>query len=151
MSIKIIKKCLTRKILCDILCKVFWFTVNFCRNFDIFIMVITMFEKNLNISFLLDFYGDILSERHRNVLDMYYNEDLSLAEIADVLGISRQGVRQAVKKGADELLFFENKLGLANKFKTVSTEAELIMSELEKTDVPASLKARIEALAKAAK
>ena len=110
-----------------------------------------MFEKNLNISFLLDFYGEVLSERARSVLDMYYNEDLSLSEIADIIGISRQGVRQIAKKGADELLYFENKLGLANKFKAVSTEAELLRKELEATDLPESLKTRIEALSDAAK
>lgn len=110
-----------------------------------------MFEKNLNISFLLDFYGEVLSERARSVLDMYYNEDLSLAEIADIIGISRQGVRQIAKKGADDLMFFENKLGLANKFKAVSTQADLIISELEKTELPESLKTKIEALAIAAK
>lgn len=110
-----------------------------------------MFEKNLNVSFLLDFYGEVLSERARSVLDMYYNEDLSLAEIADIIGISRQGVRQIVKKGADDLLDFENKLGLANKFKAVSTMADELITELNKTELPATLKNKIEALAMAAK
>ena len=45
-----------------------------------------MFEKNLQIGYLLDFYGDILPERKRSVMDMYYNEDLSLAEIAEQIG-----------------------------------------------------------------
>ena len=110
-----------------------------------------MFEKNLQIGYLLDFYGELLSERKRSVMDMYYNEDLSLAEIADIIGISRQGVRQIVKKGADELLFFENKLGLANKFKSVSTQAALLLDELKAYDIPESLKTKIEALSAAAK
>ena len=42
-----------------------------------------MFEKNLKQGYLLDFYGDVLSERKREVLSMYYNEDFSLAEIAE--------------------------------------------------------------------
>ena len=42
-----------------------------------------MFEKNLELGYLLDFYGDVLTERKKEVLDMYYNEDLSLAEIAE--------------------------------------------------------------------
>ena len=58
-----------------------------------------MFEKNLNISLLLDFYGDILSERQKEILDLYYNDDLSLAEIAENYDISRQGVRSVLKKG----------------------------------------------------
>ena len=137
-----VKKLLTYKEGCDILCKAFLFTAVFGD---------TMFEKNLNISFLLDFYGEVLSERTRSVLDMYYNEDLSLAEIADIIGISRQGVRQIAKKGADDLLFFENKLGLANKFKSVSTQAALLLDELNAYDIPESLKNKIEALSAAAK
>ncbi len=82
-----------------------------------------MFEKNLNVGYLLDFYGDILPERKRSVMDMYYNEDFSLAEIAVEIGISRQGVRDIIKKSEDELFFYEEKLGLAKKLK--SAEASL--------------------------
>ena len=57
-----------------------------------------MFQKNMNISFLLDFYGDVLDEKPRMLLDLYYNEDLSLAEIAESEGMTRQGVRHVVKK-----------------------------------------------------
>ena len=57
-----------------------------------------MFEKNLKIACLLDFYGEVLSERKQAVLSLYYNEDLSLAEIAEEIGISRQGVRELIKK-----------------------------------------------------
>ena len=62
-----------------------------------------MFEKDLEIAFLLDFYGEVLSERKRTVLDYYYNDDLSLAEIAEEIGISRQGVRDLIKKAEEEL------------------------------------------------
>ena len=72
-----------------------------------------MFEKNLNMGYLLDFYGDVLSEKKRNVLDWYYNGDLSLSEIAEEIGISRQGVRDIIKKTEEELLFYEERLGLA--------------------------------------
>ena len=85
-----------------------------------------MFEKNLNIGYLLDFYGELLSERKRSVMDMYYNEDLSLAEIANELGISRQGARDIIKKSEEELFFFEEKLGLAKRLK----EIEACVSEL---------------------
>ena len=82
-----------------------------------------MFEKNLELGYLLDFYGELLSERKRAVMDMYYNEDLSLAEIASEIGISRQGARDIIKKSEDELLFFEEKLGLAKKLQSVSRQA----------------------------
>ena len=92
-----------------------------------------MFEKDMNIGCLLDFYGEILSERRRSVMEMYYNEDLSLSEIADEIGISRQGVRDLIKKSAEELLFYEEKLGLSRKLAHIRRHArrvdELVSSE----------------------
>ena len=58
-----------------------------------------MVTKNLEISYLLDFYGDVLTEKQRDVMEQYYNDDLSLSEIADNFGITRQGVRDAIKRG----------------------------------------------------
>jgi len=52
--------------------------------------------KNLEISFLLDFYGSMLTEKQRIMIEYYYNDDLSLAEIADNEGITRQGVRDSI-------------------------------------------------------
>ena len=57
-----------------------------------------MFEKNLEIGYLLDFYGEILPERRRDIMDLYYNDDLSLSEIAEQMGITRQAVRDSIKK-----------------------------------------------------
>ena len=54
----------------------------------------------MHVSLLLDFYGDILPERRYEMTSLYYNDDLSLSEIADICGISRQGVRDAVKKSS---------------------------------------------------
>ncbi len=76
-----------------------------------------MFQKSLEIGYLLDFYGELLNERRRTVLDMYYNEDMSLSEIAEALSITRQGARDLIKKAGDELLHFEEKLGVARKFR----------------------------------
>ena len=87
-----------------------------------------MFEKNLELGYLLDFYGELLPERKRAVMDMYYNEDLSLAEIAAEIGISRQGARDIIKKCEEELFFFEEKLGLAQKMKKVSRQATDLMT-----------------------
>ena len=94
-----------------------------------------MFEKNLEIGFLLDFYGDVLSERKRTVLDYYYNDDLSLAEIAGEIGISRQGVRELIKKAEEELLFYEEKLGLAQRFRDAQRTAASLLSMLEKEGI----------------
>ena len=65
-----------------------------------------MFEKNLEIGYLLDFYGEILPERRRDIMDLYYNDDLSLSEIAEQMGITRQAVRDSIKKTEQELFFY---------------------------------------------
>lgn len=76
-------------------------------------------QKNLEISFLLDFYGDVLTEKQREVMEQYYNDDLSLAEIADNFGITRQGVRDSIKRGEAILLGLEEKVGFANRYRDV--------------------------------
>lgn len=90
-----------------------------------------MFEKNLSISLLLDFYGDILSERQNDMLNMYYNEDCSLSEIADNFSISRQGVRSVLKKGENILSDMEDKLHLASRFMLVKEKSSEIALELQ--------------------
>ncbi len=73
-------------------------------------------SKNLNITLLADFYGNFLTDKQREVIEMYYNDDLSLAEIAQHTGISRQGVRDSIKRGEQTLLDAEEKLHLSQKF-----------------------------------
>ena len=75
--------------------------------------------KDLGISVLLDFYGDMLTEKQRDVVELYYNEDLSLAEIAEHSGITRQGVRDSIKRAEGQLREYEERLGLARKFNTI--------------------------------
>ena len=69
-----------------------------------------MFEKNLSISLLVDFYGDILTERQNEMINMYYNEDYSLSEISEITGITRQGVRDSIKKSTKKLYEMEERL-----------------------------------------
>ncbi len=82
-----------------------------------------MEDKHSLICELLDYYAAILSPRQREVLELYYYEDLSLAEIAENLGITRQGVRDAVKHGEEALEGFENALGLLKKNRLISESA----------------------------
>lgn len=90
--------------------------------------------KNLEVSFLLDFYGDMLTDKQREVIEYYYNEDLSLAEIADNQGISRQGVRDAIKR-AEELLFeMEERLGFAKRFRAMQEGLQAIRDAAEKIE-----------------
>lgn len=89
-------------------------------------------EKNLEFSRLLDFYGDMLTQKQRDSIEYYYNEDLSLSEISQNLGITRQGVRDAVKRAEALLYDMESRLGLAKKFKDMSEGLITIQKEAEK-------------------
>lgn len=75
--------------------------------------------KDLKISYLLDFYGEMLTPPQREMIEAYYNEDLSLGEIAEEREISRQGVRDAVKRAELQLHEMEEKLGLVKRFHEV--------------------------------
>ena len=81
-----------------------------------------MVTKNLEISYLLDFYGDVLTEKQRDVMEQYYNDDLSLSEIADNFGITRQGVRDAIKRGEGTILELEDKVGFARRYRAVQEQ-----------------------------
>ena len=70
-------------------------------------------QKDLGFSVLLDHYCPALTDKQREILTEYYNEDFSLAEIAENFGITRQGVRDAIKHGEAALLALEDKLGMA--------------------------------------
>ncbi|MBQ7669551.1 MAG: winged helix-turn-helix transcriptional regulator [Clostridia bacterium] len=89
-----------------------------------------MFQKDMTVSLLLDFYGDILSEHKRGIMEMYYDEDMSLAEISEQVGISRQAVREIIKKSESELSNLENTLGLVKKFDKLKHDLDTIKNEL---------------------
>lgn len=69
-------------------------------------------EKNVEVAILLDIYGELLTDKQRDVIDLYYNQDLSLGEIAAHQQITRQGVRDSIKRGEEYLYELEDKLGL---------------------------------------
>ena len=73
-------------------------------------------SKDLNIALLLDFYGEMLTEKQRDMVELYYDEDLSLGEIAETVKITRLGVRDSIKRGEQQLFELEKKLGLVEKF-----------------------------------
>ncbi len=106
-----------------------------------------MFEKNLNMGYLLDFYGELLSERKRFAMDMYYNEDFSLSEIAEQMDISRQGVRDIIKKSEEELIFYEEKLGLAERLRKLGGCADELCRLAELSAPPEEIQKKIIELA----
>lgn len=96
-------------------------------------------SKDLHISVLIDFYGDLLTEKQQQALDFYYNEDLSLFEIAQHMNISRQGVRDFIKRGEKQLTDMENTLGLAGKFVKLSNQLDEVHSIIRSlNDLPKS-------------
>ncbi|MCH5325375.1 MAG: hypothetical protein J1E39_09175 [Eubacterium sp.] len=76
--------------------------------------------KNLDNAVLLDIYGAMLTEKQYDALNAYYNEDFSLAEIAENSGITRQGVHKSICAAQDYLAQLEDALGCARKYREIS-------------------------------
>jgi predicted DNA-binding protein YlxM (UPF0122 family) len=102
----------------------------------------------MRFAYLADFYGELLDEHTRAVIMAYYDDDLSLSEIAKGEGISRQGVRDLIKKAEEELFFYEKKLGLAKKFEDAQKHAEkalaLCKSGADTTEIENEIKLLLE-------
>ena len=88
-------------------------------------------DKNVNMSLLVDFYGEMLSDKQKEAVDLYYNEDLSLSEIADITGLTRPGVRDRLVKSEAILKNLEEKLGLLRRFEEMKEEIASIAKQLE--------------------
>jgi len=86
------------------------------------------------VSLLLDFYGQLLTKRQYEILDLHYNNDYSLGEIGEYFNISRQGVYDNIKRGKAVLDNYERKLGLVRKFTEQKNKAEEILVYLKKID-----------------
>ncbi|MBQ6626139.1 MAG: UPF0175 family protein [Ruminococcus sp.] len=84
-------------------------------------------DKNLEISLLFDFYKDMLTDTQQQAVSLYYNDDLSLKETADILGMSRQGVRDALTRAKTSLFEYEEKLSLCARFDKTSVELDSIL------------------------
>ena len=90
-------------------------------------------KQDNNMSVLLDFYGVLLTEKQKLALDMYYNMDFSLSEIADNMGTTRQCARDFIKKGEAHLISFEEKAGFYRKYQKISEETDKIYAEVSKS------------------
>lgn len=89
-----------------------------------------MKNKPFEMCLLFDFYGDILTAKQRELFDLYYNEDLSLAEISEHAGITRQGVRDAVVRAEHTLRDTEQKLGLVARYGRIESNLENLATDL---------------------
>ena len=87
-----------------------------------------------DISLLLDYYGSFLTERRRELMRMSADEDMSLSEIAQVAGVSRQSVRDSINKGAAELMLYEQQLGMIRRDRQLASARELLSAALSGPD-----------------
>ena len=90
-----------------------------------------MKHNALEMSLLLDYYGELLTEKQRSCFDLYYNQDLSLGEIAQEAGISRQAVHDLLSRAAHQLFELEGKLGMAARFTRMQRGLEQCQQALE--------------------
>jgi len=89
-------------------------------------------EEKVKISMLLEFYGKLLTKRQYQMLDDYYNNDLSLSEIAENQDITRQAVRDNIKKGENKLFELEEKLCIMKRSLEQDKQIQEILTELSK-------------------
>lgn len=89
-------------------------------------------EKNVKISMLNQIYGKLLTQKQNEIIDDYYNNDLSLSEIAENNQITRQAVRDILKKGEKKLFEYEEKLQFMKRTLNQEKRIEKVLSELTK-------------------
>ncbi|ADQ14797.1 YlxM family DNA-binding protein [Halanaerobium hydrogeniformans] len=97
-----------------------------------------MLKKTIKMTLLFDFYGSLLTEKQQQINKSYFYNDLSLAEIADNIGISRQGVYDHLKRSEKSLKEYEAKLGLVKKYRELRKNIKELESLLLKRDLLAS-------------
>ncbi len=86
-----------------------------------------MKNQTFRMTMLYDFYGELLTERQKEFYDLYYNEDLSLSEIAENYGISRQGVRDVIVRAEAYMTEIEDKTGLVKRFMQLTPHVDAIL------------------------
>ena len=91
-----------------------------------------MKNQTYRMTMLFDFYGEVLTPRQKEFFDLYYNEDLSLAEIAENYGISRQGVRDVIVRAEAIMTDLEDKTGLMKRFMLMQQQVQAILDAAEK-------------------
>ena len=100
--------------------------------------MIEIYVKDMRFPLLLDAYGVLLTERKRELLDYYYNEDCSLSEISELTGLTRQGVRDGIRKAEEELRTYEEKLGFVRFSEAVADVAASLASLADRSPDPSA-------------
>lgn len=89
-------------------------------------------EKNVMIGILYEYYGELLTSKQSEAIEQYYFEDLSLTEIAEIQGVSKQSVSETIKRSEKSLLEFEQNLGLYKKISDLQILLENLDNNLKK-------------------
>ena len=92
-------------------------------------------EKIVEIAVLFDYYGKLLSDKQYNVIDQHCNEDLSLKEIAELNGISKQGISDILSRAEKKLRFYEDELKLISKFDKINSSLKEINLLIENSKI----------------
>ena len=92
-------------------------------------------EKIVEIAVLFDYYGKLLSDKQYNVVDQHCNEDLSLREIAEINGISKQGISDILSRAEKKLRFYEGELKLISKFDKINSSLKEINLLIENSKI----------------
>ena len=90
-----------------------------------------MKNQAYRMAMLFDFYGELLTDRQKEFYDLYYNEDLSLAEIAENYGITRQGVRDVIVRAEAILTETEDKTGIIRRYYKMQEQIQIMEHALD--------------------
>lgn len=91
-------------------------------------------DKLTKINLLYDFYGDFLTKKQRDIFELHFLNDLSLAEIAENYGVTRQGVHDILKRAQDILTGYEKRLGMAERYAGLERKVEGILESLKELE-----------------
>ena len=105
----------------------------------------TGMEKKISLSLLLAFYGDMLTDNQREMARLYWEEDLTLAEIAKQFSVSRQSVHDTVSRTEKQLEALEEKLGLLSRFQRVEDGLQAVQKELSQVIPTADTQTHLQA------
>ena len=103
-------------------------------------------SKNIENAILLDTYGSMLTEKQYDTLSLYYDEDLSLSEIAENMGITRQGVHKCIRTAEEYLTQLEETLGFAQKYRNVCDLCDKLTARTDETVGSADEKEKMRSL-----